>query len=336
MHHKSTKNAPERCTFETRDANEQARNLTDWHQKYDQVGAGRFYGRIDELRLNDLQVYREHSSHTLYQQCMVRSDGIWFGIPDNPEDCRINGQPLDQTDILCRPGNQPFDLMTPDRFNMLGIVVSQHELMKASLLQGVEIKATDAVSHPRLRLPPKTLQQLRYLITRIVESRSGRIPLDSRIHHDLLMMALLEVLEVEQPNAAVSPSYSHRKSVVEKIRAYTESASDLPVTISELCEVACVSRRTLQYSFESILGISPTQFLRVNRLNCVKRILSGNGSSSVSDVAAMYGFYHLSQFSADYKQLFGELPSQTLAIHSAVKPRTQMYRATRESFRWSP
>ncbi|MEI8618536.1 helix-turn-helix domain-containing protein [Pseudoalteromonas sp. B193] len=34
-----------------------------------------------------------------------------------------------------------------------------------------------------------------------------------------------------------------------------------------------VSRRTLQYSFESILGINPLRFLRLTRLNNVRREL---------------------------------------------------------------
>jgi AraC family ethanolamine operon transcriptional activator len=35
--------------------------------------------------------------------------------------------------------------------------------------------------------------------------------------------------------------------------------------------------------------------------------------ATVSDVAVRYGFWHMSKFAADYRWLFGELPSQTLA-----------------------
>lgn len=313
MHHDTPKNAPERCAYESDDVNELASNLTDWNQTYDQVGAGRFYGRIDELRLGTMQVYREHSSRTLHQQCMVRPNAIWFGIPANREKCRINGQKLERTDILCRPGSQPFELVTQDQFDMLGIVVGKHELLGHAQAQGVAIRSLDMDNSPRLKLPLKTLQHLRYLMTRIVDAG----PVDSHIHRDLLIMALLEVMDVEKPNTSVAPSYNHRQNVVNKIRAYVESAREMPATMAELCEIGCVSRRTLQYSFESILGISPSQFLRVSRLNRVKRMLSGPNTVSVSDAAAFNGFYHLSQFASDYKHLFGELPSHTKARHSA-------------------
>ncbi|AZT83421.1 AraC family transcriptional regulator [Marinobacter sp. NP-4(2019)] len=50
----------------------------------------------------------------------------------------------------------------------------------------------------------------------------------------------------------------------------------------------------------------------ISRLNRVWRMLREEGAQSVSDIAAFNGFYHHSQFSADYKQLFGECPSETL------------------------
>lgn len=314
MHDKKQKTAPKKCVTATDDANEQAASLTDWNQKYDQVGSGRFYGRIDELRLGDMQVYNEHSSQTLHQQCMVREDAFWFGIPSKRDGCRINGQAVEGNDILCRPGSRAFDLVTPDRFDMLGIVIAKHDLTSAAEQQGISVKSLDCSDVPRLQLPQKTLQQISYLLGRIINSKTGAI--DSHIHYDLLMIALLEVLKREQPNDSVTPSYHHRKAVVERIREHIERVSDLPLTMAELCEVGCVSRRTLQYSFESILGMSPSQFLRVSRLNRVKRLLSKDSTTSVSDAAAFNGFYHLSQFAADYKQLFGELPSQTLARHT--------------------
>lgn len=77
-----------------------------------------------------------------------------------------------------------------------------------------------------------------------------------------------------------------------------------------------MSRRTLQYSFETILGISPLRFLRVTRLNQVRRALAEAGEvgsgHTVTQISAEWGFWHAGQFAKDYKQLFGESPSDTL------------------------
>jgi AraC family transcriptional regulator, ethanolamine operon transcriptional activator len=77
----------------------------------------------------------------------------------------------------------------------------------------------------------------------------------------------------------------------------------------------------LQYCFEEVLGIAPASYLRAIRLNGVRRELASAapGERAVQDVAAAWGFWHLSQFAADYRKLFGLRPSETLkAIHTPV------------------
>ena len=86
-----------------------------------------------------------------------------------------------------------------------------------------------------------------------------------------------------------------------------------PRYITELCELAHVSRRTLQYSFEDVLGISPLRYLRLSRLNSVRRALLSDirDDETILRLAERWGFWHAGQFAHDYTQLFGENPSQT-------------------------
>ncbi len=80
----------------------------------------------------------------------------------------------------------------------------------------------------------------------------------------------------------------------------------------ELCEQLHVSRRTLQYCFQDVLGMAPATYLRALRLNGVRRDLRGRAAASVQDAAAAWGFWHLSQFATDYRRMFGARPSETL------------------------
>jgi AraC family ethanolamine operon transcriptional activator len=79
----------------------------------------------------------------------------------------------------------------------------------------------------------------------------------------------------------------------------------------EVCRRIGASRRKLNYCFQDVLGTSPVKYLRAVRLNGVRRELR-SGTAAVQDVAARWGFWHLGQFSLDYKRQFGELPSATL------------------------
>jgi AraC family ethanolamine operon transcriptional activator len=310
MNGKSLRNSQPLIT-QASDADELAEHLTDWQQEYNQISAGGFQGTITEIVLEDLQVFHEYTSQSLHQKCNVWADSIWLGLPQNTDKIsKINGLDVHHNTIMCRPGNCQFELLTPDQFDIYGMVVSQPKLQQMADLQGIELNWFDLTHQGRLDIPKSTLQSIHFLLNRLLKDQ---IDTPQKLQQDLVMMALLEVLQKETPHNEEAPSYRHRKQVVEQIQQYIQQNKDVPLTITDLCQVANVSRRTLQYSFESILNVSPIQYLRLTRLNGVRRSLhQTDNPKPVSDIAAQWGFWHLSQFAKDYKQLFGELPSETL------------------------
>ncbi|MBB1273950.1 helix-turn-helix domain-containing protein [Psychromonas sp. SR45-3] len=101
--------------------------------------------------------------------------------------------------------------------------------------------------------------------------------------------------------------------VIAKITHYIKQTNHYPLTITELCQIAHISRRSLQYCFEQGLDISPIQYIRECRLNEIRRILlSSEQQITIADLALNFGFFHLGTFNAQYKQLFAETPTQTL------------------------
>ncbi|WP_077530033.1 helix-turn-helix domain-containing protein [Vreelandella utahensis] len=299
------------CTMKAHDADRHARNLTHWRQEYDQISCGHFYGRLDELELSHVQVFKEHTSQALRQQCSVWPNGLWLGIPafQGKESSRINGLVIDTNDIFCRPGGYDFELVTPVGFDIFGIVIDQQVLNRTAEIQG--IKLWEAAEHqcPRLAVPARTLGRIRLLLDQILNAKES--PVLPELQQEMVILALMELLHEKAPNMKAVPSYRHRKFVVSRVKEYINEYNDAPITMTDLCKLTNVSRRTLQYSFESIIGISPMQFLRMTRLNRVRRSLTHEPHVSVADIAAYWGFWHGGQFAKDYKQLFGETPSET-------------------------
>jgi len=86
------------------------------------------------------------------------------------------------------------------------------------------------------------------------------------------------------------------------------------LTVTELCKVSGVSERTLQYAFHDIMGMSPLTYLHRLRLHRARDALrdATSDSTTVTDVAMNWGFWHLGEFSRAYKNCFGEVPSSTL------------------------
>ena len=110
------------------------------------------------------------------------------------------------------------------------------------------------------------------------------------------------------------PTRPRRQWIVSEARDYVLANRERAVNVPELCERLHVSRRTLQYCFQDVLGMAPATYLRTIRLNGARRDLcdAGRETRSVQDVAAAWGFWHLSQFATDYRKLFGVRPSETL------------------------
>lgn len=96
------------------------------------------------------------------------------------------------------------------------------------------------------------------------------------------------------------------------IKVMADLYRDESLEVNDICESIHVSRRTLQYSFTEISGITPRNYLRILRLNNAYRNLLNASGESIQNIAMDAGFNHIGRFSQYYKEFFGELPSETV------------------------
>jgi AraC-like DNA-binding protein len=116
---------------------------------------------------------------------------------------------------------------------------------------------------------------------------------------------------------------AHRKSG-RKERALTESLELIhahphqQLAVAKLCIAAGVARRTLESAFHDQFGLGPAAFMKQRRLADVRRALlaADPAADRVADVMEHFGFAHVGQFAADYRVMFGERPSETIAVRS--------------------
>ena len=113
-------------------------------------------------------------------------------------------------------------------------------------------------------------------------------------------------LAVGRPSRETSPSLV--RTAVEVIEAH--AARDLG--LAELAQECGVTSRTLQYAFRQHLGCTPSDYLRRVRLDLVRQALRDGSAQSVSDAAAMFGFFNPGRLASDYRQVFDENPRETL------------------------
>ncbi len=298
------------------DADELARHLTGWEQSYDQLSTGHFRGALDELHLPHMQVFHENISHSVRQSCRIRPGELWFGFQNHPAYSRINGRPAGPEGVMIHSGNTEFELLTPAGHDIYGIVASRELLAKAALRSGYTIDWSELESAEVLQVG--TLERAHCVHTlaallSLQQQASGSI--DWLLHgQSTVLAALLSMLAKSVPEPAVTASFQRRQAVVAKVRRHLLAHHDHTLSVEHLCEQVHVSRRTLQYCFEDVLGISPMQYLRRMRLNGVRRQLLDPVAplQSIGELAAGWGFGSFSQFSSDYRKLFGASASASV------------------------
>jgi methylphosphotriester-DNA--protein-cysteine methyltransferase len=139
-----------------------------------------------------------------------------------------------------------------------------------------------------------------------------------------LVCEFLDALEQQLPAHSVEAE-QRDAALVRQVDQYAHRSSLARSSVAELCAKCEVPRRTLNRAFENILGMGPATYLRRIRLNNVHRALLRRRarSTTVTDVALTFGFWHLGRFAEQYNELFGEMPHETLhRARSASLPGT--------------
>jgi AraC-like DNA-binding protein len=104
------------------------------------------------------------------------------------------------------------------------------------------------------------------------------------------------------------------------LEGWIDANLDAPITLGRLCQEAGVGERCLQKTFEYRRGMSPMRFVLERRLMAVHQRLNQQAVAdgfTITSTALALGFTHLGRFAQVYRQVIGELPSQTLAGRQA-------------------
>jgi AraC family ethanolamine operon transcriptional activator len=302
------------------DVDEHAACLTGWHQQYDQLTAGTFVGRLDQLSAGPVQVFRERTSQSLRQRCEVWPDAVWCGITAGHDGSRINGRLVGEHGVMVCGRAGQFELISPAAHDILGLVVDRSALQQHADAVGTAIAWSLVDELPWLQLETKAwlAAQARLRAVLALAEAAGdehrKADAARRSLADALLEAMVDLLACPAEPTHWRCNATARRRVVRQVESWIEDNPCVVPSVPQLCERLHISRRTLQYAFEAETAMSPHAYLRSIRLNGVRRALRGGagGASSVREAAAAWGFWNLSQFASDYRHQFGERPSDTL------------------------
>ncbi|MDY0978489.1 AraC family transcriptional regulator [Massilia sp. CFBP9012] len=112
---------------------------------------------------------------------------------------------------------------------------------------------------------------------------------------------------------------SHREHAVNKAISWIREHYDAPLKIAELAEAVHLSPSVLHRRFKAATIMSPLQYQKQVRLLEARKLLMSGGVEA-ANVAFQVGYESPSQFSREYRRLFGASPLQDAEQLRGVAP----------------
>lgn len=285
-----------------------------------QLGAGTMRGMLAHVDLGPSSIHTNCFSLPARGRGSLSADRWTFVIFPRGVEGQFNSQPLDADRMLVYPPGAEFEGTIAGHFQDwvftaefheladLGAVVAHRDFRDSS--GGVVSLAPDSQKLECLRDFARNTMSLMQASPHLLADEFTRKSLHAQLMN-LLSQTVLSALP-ERRRRRVS-HVSHWR-IVREAEDFLRSHLSEPIFVSDLCSVTDASERTVRSAFLNVVGVSPNAYLKTIRLNRVRTQLEQSSPewTTVTSVAARWGFVHLARFAQDYRRFFGELPSETL------------------------
>jgi AraC family ethanolamine operon transcriptional activator len=304
-------------SFTSEDPWVQEQATVPWDITVQPLSRGPYNQQITFLASPRLILYRESYRIATRLQGLSPPGMFAFAVPlQVGSNTSWWGAPLHETGLpAMMPGGMHVDLSAGQRHLVVLIDIelfhksvpkNLRDAIKAATCQHVLPASRDAVARLGARLEAL-----------LDEARSNssvlQHPQAVRSMEQDLLAAFCQSLTLPKP-APRHVGGKMRQRGLRRAVEYLRSTDTGLVTVADVCRVAQVSERTLEYAFRETFGLSPLRFLHLRCYHAIRRDLlaADPNTATVTEIAQSNGFYQMGRFAARYKLLFGESPSQTL------------------------
>jgi AraC family transcriptional regulator, ethanolamine operon transcriptional activator len=303
--------------FSTQEPEEFGSRLEGGQFAYMPLAGHRFTAALRQLRVGEMMVQRVRVGACVNRGAIQPGINVLI-LPlayDGPPPS-VNGMALAAQDAVLLPGGKELVASGSGMRDWASIVLPPDLL--ADMAELAPPRGAGAVSVLRLNTEPAL---------RLAAALRAGLPITGGATDepglpgaaDRLAASLREmVAEVLAPGIGVASPGRATQEALRVLRASEEflhANLTRPIHRDELCAALGVSRRKLHDAFVATVGASPAAYLKLRRLVLARRALreGGGGPMLVKSVALAHGFWHLGHFAQDYRDMFGELPSRTVA-----------------------
>ncbi len=294
-------------------------SVRNWDLHYQQLENGRFSSELLLFGNNEIQFTHARLGRKMKQQGASPEGFITFGILAEPQisihwrNIDINGDML-----FVFPEGGELNSITQSDFDVFVLSLTEERLNASCEILDLPDIRTLINKNEAFRCQPEKMLEFRLWLQSVkTELTSVTSSVRDKLHLNYIEKEIIvRILGILSENRMVSRNRSRKRDIAISIAEdYIAEPTREIVTVDQLCDVANISERTLEYAFRERYGMTPKRYSLVHRLNSVRKQLRKTkpGCALVSEIARQHGFWHMSKFSADYKKLFNELPLTTLS-----------------------
>lgn len=302
--------------MESHDAFEHAGGLNEWDDnRYHQLEKKtRFHGAIASHSIaGKVKITRETMDSPYIEQiCHVPLDSIVIVNVRSSEDVLLNGRYVNGNTFHISSGRS-FHSVSRAPIEALMLTVKKSDFLERFKTDGhlnIDSKPFERFIQPSEETQIDFESNLKLHLSRV---QSGCLDSPDNSSLNNVFACVQEILDFEAGSSRLVVSPSTRTYIVEKsCEFFARHLQDENIGVLDLCNHLRISRRTLQYSFEDVLGMTPLNYIRTVRLNIARKLLMRSPFETIQGAALDAGFSHLGRFSKYYQEFFGELPSQTV------------------------
>jgi len=228
---------------------------------------------------------------------------------------RVQGSVLTQTSLsgFNARKTQTYFSVTPG--SRLSVAIFPTDIMLSTMHQLHGGQGTDILLNQNLkRISPKRFD---HILSSTRQRTTGTFQTsDIAMHRHDYILSILDALG--SGHSTTSTSNERKTNNIQLVEQFVQTCfkegCTNPLTINDLTTKLFSSKTVLSKSIRESTGLSPMTFLRNVRLEQVRsQLIRGDSSTSIISVAQKYGFPSRGHFSRYYRELFGELPSETVA-----------------------
>jgi len=278
-----------------------------------------YSGVLSTVDFGDITLQVVHSAPMLLLGISEEGTTSLIQVLEGTDQARWNGLSIEANDVAICCQDRPHEANYPDEFACA--VLSFRTGADSALDPPVGPNFSHSGPGGIVHADPETHLTLA-VMAEAVEQATAQTPslfCNTEARHSLRASALDIVRDLLTPAGSTARRHGRdsrtRQRIIHKADEYLRANPARAVYTDELCVALGTSATRLHQAFHATFGVSPHRYLKMRRMAMVRStLLSRTGPwHSVKAAALSYGFWHLGQFAHDYRAMYGESPSQTLA-----------------------